>query len=126
MLPDALKACRQAAKASSARLSVCLPLYKNLIALEMAYGRVNSARGICRHLLKDNPSVVVLWLCLAALEDATHEDGDAREVFEEALVKCKGHAEVAYSAARYYLEKVSLLKIFIMGCLYCNSIFHKG
>ncbi|XP_068711250.1 zinc finger C3H1 domain-containing protein-like isoform X2 [Montipora foliosa] len=110
MFQDALKACRQVAKASSARLSVSLPLYKNLIALEMAYGRVNSARGICRHLLKDNPSVVVLWLCLAALEDATHENGDAREVFEEALVKCKGHAEVAYSAARYYLEKSEVEK----------------
>ena len=94
----------------SSRLSVCLPLYKNLIALERAYGRINSARGICRHLLKGNPSVVVLWLCLAALEDAV-EDGDAGQVYEEALGNCMGHAELSYSAARYYLEKVGELHV---------------
>ena len=97
-------------KSSSARLAVCLPLYKNLIALERAYGRINSARGICRHLLKDNPSVIALWLCLAALEEAVEMDGGAEKVYEEALEKCKGHAEVSYSAARYYLEQVSELQ----------------
>lgn len=108
--PDALKACRGLVKSSSARLAVCLPLYKNLIALERAYGRINSARGICRHLLKDNPSVTVLWLCLATLEDAVGMNGGAEKVYEEALEKCKGHAEVSYSAARYYLEQVSELQ----------------
>ena len=97
-------------KSSSARLAVCLPLYKNLIALERAYGRINSARGICRHLLKDNPSVIALWLCLAALEEAVEMDGGAEKVYKEALEKCKGHAEVSYSAARYYLEQVSALQ----------------
>ncbi|XP_067021110.1 zinc finger C3H1 domain-containing protein-like isoform X4 [Acropora muricata] len=105
MFQDALKACRVVAKPSAERLSVCLPLYKNLIALEMAYGRIDSARGICLHLLKDNPSVVVLWLCLAALEDDRQGGADARQVYEKALEKCRGHAMVAYSAARFYLEK---------------------
>ena len=95
-------------KSSPSRLTVCLPLYKNLIALERAYGRITSARGICRHLLKDNPSVVVFWLCLAALEDAVETDGDVGTVYEEALDKCEGHAELSYSAACYYLEQVSV------------------
>lgn len=93
-------------KSSSSRLNVCLPLYKNLIALERAYGRISSAVGICRHLLKDNPSVVVLWLCLAALEDAMKKAGEIEKVYKEALLRCKCHAEVSYSAARYYLEQV--------------------
>ena len=37
-------------------------------------------------------------------------DGGAEKVYEEALEKCKGHAEVSYSAARYYLEQVSELQ----------------
>ena len=107
-LPDALIACRAVVKSPSDKLAVCLPLYKNLIALERAYGRIDSARGICHHLLKDNPSVIVLWLCLAALEDAV--DRGAEKVYEEALEKCKGHAEVSYSAARCYLEQVGELQ----------------
>ena len=93
-------------KSSSSRLNVCLPLYKNLIALERAYGRISSAEGICRHLLKDNQFVVVLWLCLAALEDAMKKPGEVEKVYKEALLRCKCHAEVSYSAARYYLEQV--------------------
>ena len=105
-LSDALKACTALVKSSSSRLDVCLPLYKNLIALEIAYARISSAEGICRHLLKDNPSVVVLWLCLAALEDAMKKVGEVEKVYKEALLRCKSHAEVSYSAARYYLEQV--------------------
>ena len=105
-LADALKACTALVKSSSSRLNVCLPLYKNLIALERAYGRISSAEGICRHLLKDNPSVVVLWLCLAALEDAMKKAGEVEKVYKEALLRCKCHAEVSYSAARYYLGQV--------------------
>lgn len=103
---DALKACSALAKSSSDKLTICLPLYKNLIALERAYGRIDSARGICRHLLKDNPSAVVLWLCLAALEDSTEKGREAEQVYLEALDKCKGHAELSYSVARFYLEQV--------------------
>ena len=110
---DALKACRALVKSSSARLTVCLPLYKNLIALERAYGRIDSARGICNHLLKLNPSVMELWLCLAALQNAVQMDGSVGKVYEEALDKCDGHAEVAFSAARYYLEQVSCRQKYI-------------
>ena len=117
---DALKACRVAAKPSAERLSVCLPLYKNLIALEMAYGRIDSARGICHHLLKDNPSVVVLWLCLAALEDDRQGGADARQVYEKALEKCRGHAMVAYSAARFYLEKVRSELLHLTSATICS------
>ena len=103
---DALKACSARAKSSSDKLTICLPLYKNLIALERAYGRIDSARGICRHLLKDNPSMVVLWLCLAALEDSMKNGRGAEQVYMEALDKCRGHAELSYSAACFYLEQV--------------------
>ena len=68
---------------------------------------MDSARGICRHLLKDNSSAVVLWLCLAALEYSTEQGREAEQVYLEALDKCKGHAELSYSAARCYLEQVS-------------------
>lgn len=68
---------------------------------------MDSARGICRHLLKDNSSAVVLWLCLAALEDSTEKGRAAEQVYLEALDRCKGDAELSYSAARYYLEQVS-------------------
>ncbi|KAL9984828.1 hypothetical protein ACROYT_G007164 [Oculina patagonica] len=111
MFQDALKACSALAKSSSDKLAICLPLYKNLIALERAYGRIDSARGICRHLLKDNPLVVVLWLCLAALEDSTEKGGGAvQQVYLEALDKCEGHAELSYSAARFYLEQNKVQK----------------
>ena len=68
---------------------------------------MDSARGICCHLLKDNSSAVVLWLCLAALEDSTGKGREAEQVYLEALDKCKGHAELSYSAARFYLAQVS-------------------
>ena len=104
---DALKACNALAKSSPDKLTICLPLYKNLIALERACGRNDSARGICRHLLKEKQSEVVLWLCLAALEVSTEKGREAEQVYLEALEKCKGHAELSYSAARFYLEQVS-------------------
>ena len=50
--------------------------------------------------------MVVLWLCLAALEDAMEKKGDVEQVYKEALQKCEGHAELSYSTARYYLEQV--------------------
>lgn len=104
---DALKACNALAKSAPDKLTICLPLYENLIALERAYGRNDSARGIFRHLLKENQSEVVLWLCLAALEASTERSREAEQVYLEALEKCKGHAELSYNAARFYLEQVS-------------------
>ena len=104
---DALKACSALAKSSPDKLTICLPLYKNLIALERAYSRIDSARGICRHLLNDNSSEVVLWLCLAALEDCKEKGREVEQVYLEALNKCKGHAELSYSVARFYMEQVS-------------------
>lgn len=108
-LPDALKACGEVAKPTVDKFSICLPLYKNLIALERAYGRVDSAREICRHLLKDHPTSVVLWQCHAALEDSPEKGEHAEQVRIEALEKCGANAELSYSAARFYLQQVSQL-----------------
>lgn len=45
-------------------------------------------------------------MCLAALEDAMKKAGEVEKVYKEALLRCKCHAEVSYSAAHYYLEQV--------------------
>lgn len=50
--------------------------------------------------------MVVLWLCLAAFEDSMEKGGGVEQVYIEALDKCEGHAELSYSAARFYLEQV--------------------
>ena len=59
--------------------------------------------------------MVVLWLCLAALEDAMKKAGEVEKVYKEALLRCKSHAEVSHSAARYYLEQVRQKHSFICG-----------
>lgn len=110
LFQDALKACGEVTKPPFDKFTICLPLYKNLLALERAYGRVDSARGICRHLLKDHPSTVVLWQCLAALEDSPEKGGKAEQVYMEALDKCKASTELSYSAARFYLQQNEVQK----------------
>ena len=50
--------------------------------------------------------MVVLWQCLAALEDLLEKGGSAEQVYMEALDKCGGDAELSYGAARFYLEQV--------------------
>ena len=50
--------------------------------------------------------MVVLWQCLAALEDLLEKGGSAEQVYMEALDKCGGDAELSYGTARFYLEQV--------------------
>ena len=105
---DALLACDKRTLDSADRLAVCMPLYKNLIALERAYNRVNSAKGICQHLLKEAPGKVHLWLCLATLDEVDGMMEEAAQVYADGLSSCRGNAQVAYSAARFHLGQVRL------------------
>ena len=108
-----MKACVYLARSPADRYIVCLPLYKNLIALEIAYDRVSSARGICKHLLKDNYSDVFLWLSLAVLEQKIKGKDAMEQIHQEAMDKCVGHALLAYTAARFFLEKVSFQAVVV-------------
>ena len=83
-----------------------MPLYMNLLALERAHDRLDSAKGICCRLLQSNPTNVELWQCRAALEQAQGSTDGVKEIYDEALVKCRGHAALVYSAARFLSEKV--------------------
>ena len=85
-----------------------MPLYMNLVAMERAHDRLDSARGICTRLLKSNSTTVELWQCRAALEQSHKCIDNVKEIYNEALVKCRGHAAIVYSAARFYSEQVCL------------------
>ncbi|XP_048578387.1 zinc finger C3H1 domain-containing protein isoform X2 [Nematostella vectensis] len=105
MFHDALKACTVRNKLAPEKISLCLPLYSNLIALERAYERNHSAKGICRRLLQGASSQVELWLYLAALEEATGTPQNAIKVFEEGLKKTGFNARLSYCVARFHLEQ---------------------
>ncbi|EDO30335.1 predicted protein, partial [Nematostella vectensis] len=107
MFHDALKACTVRNKLAPEKISLCLPLYSNLIALERAYERNHSAKGICRRLLQGASSQVELWLYLAALEEATGTPQNAIKVFEEGLKKTGFNARLSYCVARFHLEQGS-------------------
>jgi predicted Zn-dependent protease len=105
-ISEALRACTLRNKSTSNRVLQCLPLYQNLLALERAHGRLDSAKGICRRLLQGTTSQVELWQCLAALEESTGNPKQALVVLNDALMKCGYDWELAYTTARLYLEQV--------------------
>ena len=82
-------------------------LYKNLIALERASGKDASSLRTCQRLLKASPKNIKLWLCMAALQQVSGSEDGAMNVYKKALVTCDGHAQVAYCAAKYFIETVS-------------------
>ena len=107
-LVDALRACTNHNLPRDESVSISMPLYKNLVALERAHNRLDSAKGICGRLLKDNSSNVELWQCRAALDQAQGCMEGAKKAYDKGLSKCRGHAALVYSAARFYLEKVCI------------------
>ena len=84
-------------------------LYKNLIALERASGKDESAIRTCQRLLKASPKKIELRLCMAALEQVSGHEDRVIKVYKEALKTCDGHAQIAYSAAKYFIETVLLI-----------------
>ena len=103
----ALKACSARSEAEN-KVPPSLPLYKNLIALERACGKTESAIRSCQRLLKASAKETDLWLCLASLEQLSDRGANVTKVYKNALENCSGHAQVAYSAAKHFLKKVPL------------------
>jgi Tfp pilus assembly protein PilF len=83
-------------------------LYKNLIALERASGKDASSLRTCQRLLKASPKNIELWLCMAALHQVSGNETGAVNVYKKALETCAGHAQIAYCAAKYFIETVNV------------------
>ena len=115
----ALKVCTDASN-SPDKVNPVFSLYKNLIALERASDKDESAIRTCRRLLKASPKKVELRLCMAALQQVSGHAAGVVTVYKEALEACNKHAQVAYSAAKYFIETVCVH--FCLNFFSCESI----
>jgi hypothetical protein len=88
------------------KVSPVFSLYKNLIALERACGKDASSVRTCQRLLKASPKKIELWLCMSALQQVSGQEDGAVNVYKKALETCNGHAQIAYCAAKYFIQTV--------------------
>ncbi|XP_013383591.1 zinc finger C3H1 domain-containing protein-like [Lingula anatina] len=107
----AFKQCSQSKLGTEINIANCMPLYRNLVALEVAKGRYEPAKGVCRKLLSSSPSNTDLWLCLADICKRQKKVEEVRAVLSEAKSKVAGpKASVLYhAAASFELTQVILL-----------------
>lgn len=82
-----------------------LPLYENLIHLEIALRkadkRFDTALKLCERLLKTDPSLVQLSLCEIYIGCLS---SNAKNVIDKALVSLANDAQIAFVAAQYFIS----------------------
>ncbi|XP_076323950.1 zinc finger C3H1 domain-containing protein-like isoform X2 [Tachypleus tridentatus] len=104
LFKDALHSC-SSWSSRKRNIEICLPLYQNLIFLEINCNRFSSAVCICQRLLQEFPTIVDLWLILAGLYAQKSMDAETQQVFQEAISSLSYHPRLCHAAALYEISK---------------------
>ncbi|XP_022089495.1 zinc finger C3H1 domain-containing protein-like isoform X2 [Acanthaster planci] len=120
---EALSSCRSPDRSEEENVSVCMPLYRNLVILEKLTGRLERAQEICEKLLADVPANSELWLLLT---DVLRQQGSNKTKLEQAiknaLKSCPRSAALYNMAAMFALPACP--KAAITALKLCAFAFH--
>ncbi|XP_068791766.1 zinc finger C3H1 domain-containing protein isoform X2 [Struthio camelus] len=119
MFEDAVKTCTDESLNADRRIAICLPLYRNMIALLKLLERWESAIELCRSLLELCPNNSQLLESLATLYLQIEQSDSAYNVWIAAFEKNPQNAEIFYQMCKFLISQgrsdniLSLLQDFV-------------
>ncbi|XP_062913789.1 zinc finger C3H1 domain-containing protein [Mobula hypostoma] len=123
LFEDAVQACSGDCSTMEERITVCLPIYRNMISALRLMGRWEAAENICKTLLQSCPAAYQLTEALADLYLERKQIDDAVNAWLCAFRRSPHNAQLFYYAFKFF---ISVKRIDIVPALFqefVNSFF---
>nr|XP_033807824.1 zinc finger C3H1 domain-containing protein isoform X3 [Geotrypetes seraphini] len=123
LFEDAIHACAGDGLTDEERVLVCLPLYRNMVALHQLLKRYNAAAELCRTLLEVCPTNRQLLEALVELYLQMEQNERASAVWLTAFKKNPQNAEIFYSMCKFLISQKKLERITPLMHEFVTSFF---
>ncbi|PIO38511.1 hypothetical protein AB205_0014830, partial [Aquarana catesbeiana] len=87
------------------RIEVCLPLYKNMILLNLILNRSSAAVDMCKQLLDDWSDNCDILEALCSVYLKIEQPNDGMEVWMTAFRNSPGNTQILYNVCRFLVEQ---------------------
>ncbi|XP_067855540.1 zinc finger C3H1 domain-containing protein [Heptranchias perlo] len=123
LFEDAVQACSENCSSVEERITVCLPVYRNMISALKLMGRWESAEKLCKTLLQSCPAAYQLTEALADLYLERKQSDDAVNVWLCAIRRSPHNAQLFYYAFKFFSSVKSLDIVPVLFQEFINSFF---